>query len=228
MHKKIRVLVTDDHLLMRQGVCRILEKEDDMECVAVAEDGEQAIKLAKELTPDIVILDVAMPKMNGIQVIEAMKTTCPEVAILVLSAYDYGHYVRACTHAGADGYLLKNNIRGKKLQNAIHMILDGESVFDREVTNRVYTIPSFTKDTEIVGSTALSNRELEVLKLTAEGKSNKQIALELSITEQTAATHLANIMRKLGVSTRIKAALLAVREGLIITDSNCKDRVIEG
>ena len=131
---KIRVLVADDNFLARQGLYGILGTEEDMECVAVAEDGEQAVKLARESCPDVAIIDVAMPNMNGIEATREIKKACPNTAILVVSAYKYDHYVLACFEAGADGYLLKDNVLGESLTNAIRMIHAGESVFDHEVS----------------------------------------------------------------------------------------------
>jgi NarL family two-component system response regulator LiaR len=214
--KRIRVIIADDHNLFREGLGWLFEREKDLECIAVAEDGEQAIKLARELLPDVVLMDIAMPKINGIEAAKQIKRDCPSTAILILSAYKYSHYVVACIEAKVDGYLLKNT-RRDELANAIRIISTGKSVFNKHVTGEVLhrLAVSRINHTRSTVGLALNVRELKVLTLAAKGKSNKQIGLELGIANSTVATHFVNIFRKLGVGSRIEAVLLALREGLI-------------
>lgn len=215
--EKIRVLLADDHAVVREGLRRLIENEEDMECVALAEDGEQAVKLAREHRPDVAIVDVAMPKVNGIQAILEIKRVSSTTAVLMLSAYDYRHYITACIESGADGYLLKRNLPGAAFIDSIRMISRGEDVFDREATaNILRKIATGTHKQRESGE--LAPRELEVLKLAIRGMSNKEIACELGISEQTIGTHFNNIFRKLGVGSRTQAAFYAVKEGLIDID----------
>jgi len=214
---KIRVLVADDNFLARQGLYGILGTEEDMECVAVAEDGEQAVKLARESCPDVAIIDVAMPNMNGIEATREIKKACPNTAILIISGYKYDHYVLACFEAGADGYLLKDNVLGESLTNAIRMIHAGENVFDREII-RIMRQVTVGKGKTGVGSGNLGSRELQVLKLATQGMGNKQIASELCISDQTVATHFVNIFRKLEVESRMEAVLHAIKKGWVNVD----------
>ena len=220
--EKIRVLLADDHAVVREGLRRLIENEEDMECVALAEDGEQAVKLAQEHHPDVAIVDVAMPKVNGIQAILEIKRVSSTTAVLMLSAYDYRHYITACIENGADGYLLKRNLPGAAFIDSIRMINRGEDVFDREATaNILRKIAASTHKQRESGE--LAPRELEVLKLAIRGMSNKEIACELGISEQTIGTHFNNIFRKLGVGSRTQAAFYAVKEGLIdINDPDLK------
>lgn len=220
---KIRVLVADDHVLVREGIRQLLEREKDIDCVALAEDGEEAVKLTQEFLPDVAIIDVAMPKMNGIEVVRRIKEFYPHTAILVLSAYKYDHYVVACIGSGADGYLLKENLPGGRLADAVRMVYTGESVFDHQVTSKIQRKLASGKDEKKLGSSVLGNRELQVLKLAAKGMSNKEISYQLAISYLTVGTHLVNIFKKLGVESRMEAALYALKEGWVSVDElTCK------
>lgn len=215
--KKIRVLVADDHILVREGLSRLLEKERDIECIALAEDGEEAVRIAGELLPDVAIVDVSMPKMNGIQALREIKQVSPDTAILILSAYKYDHYVSACLEAGANGYLLKKNLPSDGVAAAVRMIHRGDSVYDREATNTI--IRRMTgKEKTAANSAELGKREVEVLKLAFEGKTNKEIACKLGISSLTVGTHFVNIFKKLGVESRMEAVVYALRKGLFSID----------
>jgi len=214
---KIRVLVADDHPLFREGLCRLFQDEEGLECIAMAEDGEEAVKLTQELRPDVAILDVNMPKLTGIDAARQIKQTCPKTAVLMLSAYKYNHYVITSIQAGVDGYLLKNTPRSELIES-IRMIHSGKGIFNIEAISKILRrLTSGTGSAES-GPNELRKRELEVLKLTARGMSNKQISSELNITDNTVGTHLVNIFRKLRVESRTEAALYALKEGLISTD----------
>lgn len=213
--ENIRVLVADDHPIFREGLARLFRDERGLDCVAVAQDGEEAIRLAQKLQPDVAILDVEMPKINGLDAARKIKKTCPNTAVLMLSAYKYSDYIIAAIQAGVDGYLLKDTPRSELIE-AIRMIHAGQGVFNLEATGKILRrITAATNSIGLLGHDGLRSRELEVLKLVAQGMTNKQIANELSITENTVGTHLGNIFRKLGVASRTEAALYALKEGLI-------------
>jgi DNA-binding NarL/FixJ family response regulator len=219
--EKIRVLVADDHLLAQQGLRRILEKAEDIECVAMAKNGKRAVELARKSLPDVALIDVAMPValidvampgMSGIEATKAIKASCPSTAVIILSAYDYDHYVRACVEAGASGYLLKNDVLPRRLVNAIRTVHGGTNVFDRKA-GEIMRKMAISKGKRGPDSDELRNRELQILKLVIKGMSNKEIASELCISEQTVGTHLANIFKKLGVQSRVEAMLYALKKG---------------
>ena len=211
---EIRVIVADDHELVRDGLCRIVESEDDMVCIGVAKNGLESIKLVDELKPDVALIDVAMPDMDGIEATREIKKKHPETSVLVVSAYDYEHFVLACLDAEADGYVLKTNLPGKDLVSAIRMVYRGVSVFDRESSKLVHKLAS-GQSKHVPGPSLLGQRELKVLELAAAGLSNKQIALELNISNQTVGTHFINIFRKLNVQSRMEAVLHAIGKGWI-------------
>ena len=210
--EKIKVLIADDHLLAQQGLRRILEKADDIECVAIAKNGERAVELARKRLPDIALLDIAMPVMNGIEATKVIKASCPSTAVIILSAYDYDHYIRACLKAGASGYLLKNDVLPRNLVNAIRTVHGGTSVFDRKAGEIMRKIAA-GEGKRGADLDELGNRELQILKLVSKGMGNKDIASELGISRQTVATHLANIFSKLGVQSRVEAMLYAFKNG---------------
>jgi len=220
--KRIKVLLAEDHVVVREGIRELICQQQDMEVVGEAGDGEEAVQLVTQVEPDIVLMDIAMPKVNGIQAILEIKRVSSTTAVLMLSAYDYRHYITACKENGADGYLLKRNLPGAAFIDSIRMINRGEDVFDREATaNILRKIAASTHKQRESGE--LAPRELEVLKLAIRGMSNKEIACELGISEQTIGTHFNNIFRKLGVGSRTQAAFYAVKEGLIdINDPDLK------
>jgi len=209
----IKVLIADDHPIFREGLARLFRDGGGLDCVGVAEDGEEAIKLARELKPDVIIMDVQMPKINGVDAALQIKKASPDTAILILSAYKYNDYIIAAMQAGVDGYLLKDTPRDE-LMEAVRMIHSGKGVFNLEATGEILRRISAAPGAGLHPA-GLGRRELEVLKLAAKGMSNKQIAHALSIAENTVGTHLVSIFKKLGVESRTEAALYALKEGLI-------------
>jgi len=212
--EKIRVLLAEDHVVVREGTRELIRREHDMEVVGEAGDGEEAIELATKLRPDVVIMDIAMPKVNGIEATKRIKEQYPTTAVLILTAYDNEQYIFALLEAGAAGYLLKN-VRRSELIDAVRAVYAGESVLHPVVARKV--LQRFRGAKGAVGEETsreiLSERELEVLRLASKGISNKDIAKELVLSVRTVQAHLGNIFNKLGVGSRTEAVLHAVRRG---------------
>jgi NarL family two-component system response regulator LiaR len=220
---KIKLLIVDDHPAFNKGLRHMLEEEEDLECVGQAVDGVSAIKLAKRLKPDVVLLDVSMPKLNGTQAAKEISKHCPNTAIIMLSAFDYEAFVLASLRAGARGYLLKTAPM-EKIISAIRLVHKGGSVLDIKVTDKLVNhlrLKGSDVDRPVsnkMGFEMLHPRELEIIDLAAKGMSNKEIANELTISERTVQTHMVNIFRKLGATSRTQAVLYALRKGWIELD----------
>jgi NarL family two-component system response regulator LiaR len=212
--EKIRVLLAEDHVLVREGTRELIRRERDMEVVGEAGDGEEAIELATKLRPHVVLMDIAMPKVNGIEATRRIKQLHPATAVLILTAYDNEQYIFALLEAGAAGYLLKN-VRRAELIDAVRAVYAGESVLHPVVTRKVLERFKRAKGRpgEQVGGDILSEREMEVLRLASKGISNKDIARELVVSVRTVQAHLGNIFNKLGVGSRTEAVLYALRRG---------------
>jgi DNA-binding NarL/FixJ family response regulator len=206
MEKKITVLLVDDHSLVRRGFRRMLEDEVDMEVVGEAGDGEESIKLATKLRPQVVVMDCALPGMNGLEATREIIQISPETAVLMLSMHSESTWVRQAVDAGAKGYILKNAM-DLELGAAIRKIAAGETVFDPQVEQR-----SSLKGER---SAALTPRELEVLQMIVDGKSNKEIATVLDLSANTVAVHRANIMSTLGIHKTAELVVYAIRAGLV-------------
>jgi DNA-binding NarL/FixJ family response regulator len=206
MVKKITVLLVDDHSLVRRGFRRMLGDESDMEVVGEAGTGEESIKLAKKLHPQVVVMDCALPGMNGLQATRQIIEDSPDTAVLMLSMHTESTWVRQAIEAGAKGYVLKNAM-DLELSAAIRKIAAGETVFDPQVEQR-----SVLKGER---SAALTQRELEVLQMIVDGKSNKEIATALDLSANTIAVHRANIMNSLGIHKTAELVVYAIRAGLV-------------
>lgn len=206
MEKKITVLLVDDHSLVRRGFRRMLEDESDMQVVGEAGDGEESVQLAKELHPQVVVMDCALPGMNGLEATRQIMEDLPNTAVLMLSMHTESTWVRQAIEAGAKGYILKNAL-DLELGAAIRRVAAGETVFDPKVEQR-----SVLKGER---SAALTQRELEVLQMIVDGKSNKEIASALDLSANTVAVHRANIMNTLGIHKTAELVVYAIRAGLV-------------
>jgi len=218
MSQPIRILLADDHVMLRQGTAEILRKEADIEVVGEADNGQQAIDLARRLRPDIVVMDVRMPVLSGIEATRRIRESMPEVQVLVLTAYDDDQYIFSLLQAGASGYLLKT-APVNELVNAIRLVRAGESPLDPSIARKVVVRMAGDQGSRIPigqeGSSiqALTFREQEVLQLLSRGLNNQAIAEALYVSDRTVQAHLTNIFAKMGVSSRLEAVLTAIRRG---------------
>ncbi len=210
----MRVLLADDHVLVREGVRRSLLDAGDIEVVGEAGDGAEAVELARELLPDVVIMDVAMPRLNGIQATRQIKAMLPTVAVLVLTAYDEEEYITSLLDAGAAGYLMKT-ASSEELVHAVRSVYVGEAVLDPAVTKKFLTILASSRRDRANGAGALHQREREVLRLAARGLTNRAIGQQLGLSPRTVQDHLEHIFGKLKVGSRTEAVARALVSGLI-------------
>ena len=213
----IRVLITDDHLIVREGLQLILETSDEIEVVGEAEDGREALRLTKELQPDVVLMDLQMPGMDGLTAIERLQREQPEVAIVILTTYNEDELMFKGLQLGARGYLLKDTDR-QTLLDTIRAAAGGEALLKPEILQRILTFreeigaaaPGGPKDQSPL---SLTERELEVLRAAAQGERNKEIAFRLGISERTVKAHLTSVYNKLGVDSRAAAIAVAAQKG---------------
>jgi len=210
----IKILLCEDHLITRQGIRRLLEDEQGLVIVGEASNGEEAVNLVTELKPDVVIMDVAMPKLNGIEATRQVKLINPATAILILSAYDDDEYVFALLKAGAAGYLLKS-VSGNELVAAIKAVHKGEPVLDPLVAKKVVNYFRLKEKAPVSegDNSHLSDREIAIIKLAAKGMTNKDIAKNLHLSYRTVEGHMRDAFDKLGVSSRTEAVLQGLKMG---------------
>lgn len=215
----IRVLLVDDHVVVRQGTRQLLDHEQDIEVIGEAGDGEEAVCLACELKPDVVVMDVAMPKLSGIEATKQIKELLPSTIVLVLTSYDYDEYILSLLEAGAAGYLLKD-VSGDDLISAIRAVYSGEPVLHPVVISKLMArfksqgaVPAESQPENV-----LTDREMEVLRLAAKGMSNKDLGEELFISVRTVQAHMRSIFNKLGVGSRSEAVIYGLRKGWFTLD----------
>ncbi len=221
--KKISVMIVDDHPLFRQGLRRVIEAEDDMEVIIEVGDGEEALRLAQKMVPDVIMMDVNIPTMNGLQVTRSLKSVLPNIGVIMLTAYHDDEQIFHAIKAGAGAYYPKD-VTPRKLIEAIRQVSQGNYVIDDNVLAKSqvasWLLKQFDQISAFGGSpdelfVPLSPREMEILQLIARGYSNKEIAHELGISRQTVKNHMTSILRKLSVNDRTQAALYALRRGWI-------------
>ncbi len=213
----ITVLLADDHSVVRQGTRQLLDREEGIRVIAEASDGREAAQKAIKERPDVVVMDFAMPELNGIEATRQIKAVAPGIAILVLTAYDSNQYIFAFLEAGAAGYLLKD-VRVDELVEAIKAVHAGESILHPAIARKVidrFAHSEGQADTVYPVLDQLTERELEVLRLAARGMSNREIAQELMISVRTVQSHLTNIFNKMGVGSRTEAVVHALRRNWI-------------
>ncbi len=213
----LRILLADDHVLFRKGIAAVLAARPDVEIVGEAGDGLEAIERARETVPDVILMDINMPKCSGLEAVKSIKEEMPHVHIIMLTVSDSDHDLFTAIKNGADGYLLKN-LEPEQLFKVLEGIRHGESPISGSVAAKI--LNEFRQQSKPPSPVALPKneltpREIEVLDLIVEGKTNKEIATDLSIAEDTVKIHLRNILEKLHLQNRIQAAVYAVRQGLV-------------
>lgn len=227
-----QLLIADDHELIRDGYQRMLSREPDLEVIGEASNGREAVEMCRELGPDLVLMDVRMPGMDGLEATRTIKEELPNVSVLVVTTYENPDYLFKAIEAGAAGYVLKDAPK-HRLIDAIRRTLNGESPLNQELAMQLISrfsrqarepeenppVPPQRRETSATQLQELTPRELEVLQLVAQGKNNPQIAQELVISRATAKTHVERIIRKLEVSDRTQAAIRAIELGLVTSES---------
>lgn len=203
--RPISILIVDDHFVVRTGLAAVISTQPDMVVVAEAINGRQAVELFRQHRPDITLMDLRMPEMNGVEAITAIRGEFPEARLIVLTTYDGDEDIYRALQAGARGYLLKDMLR-EGLLEAVRAVHEGHRRIPTEVANRL---------AERLTRSELTSREMEVLELIVKGKTNKEIGAELGVTEGTVKIHINNILSKLGVSDRTQAATFALQRGII-------------
>jgi DNA-binding NarL/FixJ family response regulator len=214
----VRVLIADDQVLVRSGFRMILEARDDLEVVGEAENGARAIELARELEPDVVLMDVRMPVMDGVEATRLLLESGAGARVIILTTFDLDEYVFEALRAGASGFLLKD-VQPAQLVEAIRVVASGEALLAPSVTRRLLDRFAATFDASSSKSPpeldALTPRELEILRLVAGGLSNAEIAAQLFLSETTVKTHVSSVLRKLHLRDRVQAVVLAYEAGLV-------------
>lgn len=216
----ITIMLADDHPLLRQALRNVLEKQTDFEIIAEASDGEEAVRLAVGLVPNVVIMDIGMPKLNGLEATQQIKAKCPSIAILVLTVHDDSEHILSILEAGAAGYLTKS-VFGEEVIHAVRGVVAGETVLSASVSEQVikYALRHVvTKRLPLDMVERITARELEILRLAAIGMSNKDIAQKLDLSERTVKGYLAEIFSKLNVGSRTEAVITALRCGVLTLD----------
>ncbi|MGC9348607.1 MAG: response regulator [Anaerolineae bacterium] len=218
MGETIRVLLADDHVLVRQGIRQFLEEAEDIEVVAEADDGAEALELISTAQPDVAVLDIRMPKVTGVEATRRIKQHYPDVKVLILTAYDEDPYIRALLQAGADGYVLKT-ARAEELVQAVQNVQRGLGALSPSVASKVIRDMAQNRPKGAAGQVeALTEREIEVLRLAARGMTNREIGQELDISHRTVQGHLANVYEKLQVNSRTEAVTEALKRGWIVIE----------
>ena len=216
--ERIKVLVADDHRVVREGLMAILKTKENIEVVGEAQDGQEAIQKARTLEPDVILMDVSMPRMGGVEATRQIKREFPHIGIIALTMYEEQQYIFDLVRAGATGYLLKDT-ESAQIVEAIRAIYRGESLIHPSVASKI--LAEFSLLAQKRGKKPswedhdLTEREITVVRLVADGKTNKEIANSLNLSEKTVKNHVRNIFHKLQVYDRTQAAILGIRKGII-------------
>lgn len=214
----IRVLLADDHAVLRQGIAQVIETQEDMRVVAQAENGEEALALARTHAPDVLLLDINMPGMDGVEVTRVITSEMPEVNVLILTMYKRDDYVIKAIKAGASGYLLKE-VEMAEMLSAIRSVARGDAVLDPSVAKRVLAdLRGEGKSERSPLESELAERDVEILRLLARGMGNQGIADQLHLSEKTVRNRLSLVFKQFGLKNRTEAALFAVKYGLVEQD----------
>ena len=211
----IQVAIVDDQPLFSEGLGRVVEAQPGMEIVGVAHDGESGVRMCRELKPDVVLMDINMPVMNGVEATRSIRSLLPDTKVLILTVNSDDAYVFQGIKAGATGYLLKD-CTPEDLSRAIRTVHAGDTIIAPEIARKM--LLAFEEAEEEPSAPHLTERELEIITALAHGRANKQIARELSISEKTVRNHISNIYKKLHVYDKLGAVLYAIREGLVDVD----------
>ncbi|MFQ5577081.1 MAG: response regulator [Anaerolineae bacterium] len=223
MMEKIRMLLADDHVVLRQGVAQALELQADMKVVAQASNGAEAVKLARQHRPNVALLDINMPEMDGVEATRRITAELPETGVIILTMYHQDEYIFEAIKAGARGYLLKE-AELSELVRAVRSVARGEAVIDAAIAGRVMAELRVAMAPTQPTEEPLAERDVEILRLLAQGQSNQEIADQLSISEKTVRNRLSLVFRRLHLKNRTEAALYAMQQGLAeppdsVTDS---------
>jgi two-component system, NarL family, response regulator NreC len=214
--KKVRILLADDHTVMRAGLRALLERQPNLEIVGEAEDGRQSVQLASSHVPDVVVMDIAMPNLNGVEATRRMVSKQPAISVVILSMYSDESYVMRALEAGARAYLLKDSAVSDLIR-AIEAVSQGKSFFSPKISRILAEeyVRALKQKGVADSYELLTTREREILQLLAEGKTNKEVATSLNISVYTAETHRGNILQKLNLHSTAELVLYAVRKGII-------------
>lgn len=211
-----RILLVDDHPLVRQALRYALEKEPDLEVVAEAGDGQEAVAMTEKHRPDVVIMDISMPVLNGVEATKRIKETRPEVAVLILTVHTDIETIFSILQAGASGYLLKS-VFGPEVIHTVRAVMNGDMVLSRAVSQDVlkYAFQHVTRPAKSGGHESITPKEMEMLSLAAKGLLNKEIGMRLGISEATVKSYFVSVFQKLGVRTRTEAVFVGLKSGLL-------------
>ncbi|MDF2609158.1 MAG: hypothetical protein K0R92_632 [Lachnospiraceae bacterium] len=212
--KSIKVMICDDHCMIREGIKQLLELDGDIEVIAEASDGEECLDIIDQVKPDVLLLDINMPKMNGLKVLENLKAKKQKYHVLILTIHNEIDYLIKSMDIGVDGYVLKDS-DSSVLKKAIFSVFNGEKYIQCELVPLFEERMEQRTDNNLSDDKALTKREVEVLKLLTEGLFNKEIAYQLSISEKTVKNHVSNIFKKICVSDRTQAAVYAIKNSIV-------------
>jgi len=213
---RIRIVLADDHPLLRQALRNTLEKQPDFVVLGEANDGEETVKLAADLTPDVIIMDISMPKLNGLEATRVIKARFPKIAILALTVHNDNEHVLGILEAGAGGYLIKT-VSGSEVVHAVRALVSGEMVLSPSISQQIfkYAFQHISRPLTLESGNKLSAKEMELLRLVAKGVSNKDIALKLGLSLNSVKSYLTAIFSKLNVSSRTEAVVVSLRAGIL-------------